>query len=257
MPASTGIPITCDRLAPLPLGARPRRAAYLARRLGTGLRDRRARPSACTQSQRRRAGGDRRSVRSAGSSAGSARRAAARHLGACAAALDLQLAAFFERCRRREPAAGHRAPSAAEPVIAVSAPGGWAGVPEASVDPGAVVAIHRRAPPARGEPRGGRRRDLGPAARRRRGHARPRVEGPGTPRTTRPGPGRSRGCSSSAARTAIARSSRSCASCSRRGTRRRPRAGYGPSRIPATPMPAAGGFAWTTVDGTRLIAARL
>ena len=56
-----------------------------------------------------------RSRSSASSNAGTEPERALETLGACGAALNVQLAAFVEAMPGREPAAGHRAPAAAEP----------------------------------------------------------------------------------------------------------------------------------------------
>ena len=145
---------------------------------------------------------------------------------ACAAALGLQLAAFFERDAGRGPAAGHRAPATAEPDRRDGAGRRLDGDPGGDGRRGTLVAVDRRAAGPRRASRGGGRSRSGTscstAARRcaastakvagAAGAARARVAGSGPAR-------RSRDPSEPAP------SSASCGRCLRRATRHRPRRG--------------------------------
>ena len=231
--------------------------AYLARRLGTALRERRTggTPDAGAQSPPRR--------RLAARGEPARARPRARGTGidvwaACGAALDLQLAAFFEQ------AAGASLPRDIEHlrrqnlVLSISAKGGWTAIPEASVDPGrwsrSIDVLLERA--ARREAAVVEIWDLlldgGEAMRGLESKVqavRERLGGA----WQRAGPARRARHAPEPRARAGAR-----ATCSRRATRRRPAAWLARARrTPATPMPGAGGFAWTSVDGTRLVAARL
>ena len=175
---------------------------------------------------------------------------------ACAAALGVQLAAFFEQ------AAGASLPKDIEHlrrqnlVLSVSAPGGWAGIPEAIVDPGRWLrsidvllerAVRREVAVVEiwdllldgGEAMRGLESKVH-AVRERLGPSWS-VHGLLVVRGTH----RNR---------ALVRELRQLFAA------RYPASSQEWLRAlsdPATSMPKASGFAWTTVDGTRLFAARL
>lgn len=230
------------------------RAAYLARRLGTALRDRRVAAHLTQRQLAERVGVSQaelsRLERGLGAGTG------IDVWAACGSALGMQLAAFFEQ------AAGASLPRDIEHlrrqnlVLAVSAPGGWIGVPEATVDPGrwsrSIDVLLKRA--MRREAAVVEIWDLlldgGEAMRGLESKVQALAE--------RLGPGW-------AVQGLLVV----------RGTHRnrilvRELRDLFAARYPAssttwlraltestTPMPSAGGFAWTSVDGTRLVAARL
>ncbi len=177
-------------------------------------------------------------------------------LCACAAALNVQFAGFIEAM-----------PGASLPrdiehlrrqnlVLAVSAAGGWSGIPEASVDPGrwsrSIDVLLQRV--ARREAAVVEIWDLlldgGEAMRglESKVHALRERLGPGWSvqgLLVVRGTHRNRALVGELRELFAARYPASSAGWLRALT------------DPATPMPAAGGFAWTSVDGGRLVAARL
>ena len=175
---------------------------------------------------------------------------------ACGAALDLQLAAFFEQ------AAGASLPRDIEHlrrqnlVLSVSAPGGWTGIPEASIDPGrwsrSIDILLERA--ARREVVVVEIWDLildgGEAMRGLESKVRALRERLGSSWTAQGllvvrGTHRNRALLHELRNLFAARYPASSTAWLRALTDE------------GTPMPNAAGFAWTSVDGTRLVAARL
>lgn len=242
------------RRSPAALRVGRDRGAYLARRLGTALRERRLAARLTQMQVAARAGVSQREISELerGHGAGTGVEVWA----ACGAVLDLQLAAFFEQ------AASASLPRDIEHlrrqnlVLTVSAPGGWTGIPEAAVDGGrwsrSVDVLLERAVRREvvvveiwdlmldgGEAIRGLESKV-QALRERLGEGW-RVQGLLVVRGTH----RNRALVRDLRQLFAARYPASSAEWLKA------------LADAATPMPSAGGFAWTDVGGTRLVAARL
>ena len=179
-------------------------------------------------------------------------------LCACAAALNVQLAAFVEAMPGADLPRDIEHLRRQNLVVATAQAGGWTAIPEATLDEGrwsrSIDVLLSRAARREaavveiwdllldgGEAMRGLAAKVAGAARA----ARPRMARAGPARRPRHAP--EPGPRARAATTLFA------------ATLPGILAGVAPSarRMPGTAMPAAAGFGWTSVDGTRLVAARL